>query len=313
MFFLVPYHLIDRNDLSLIQKMCILYLARHYDEKGASAPISELEMAEKLRVSTSEVRLNLEVLVSKGIIDIDNELLEVRDEKSDGKEIIVKEAIFKDLNLDEFEDLKNKLNNRVPPSEAERFDALAELTEADAFKDEAVVLEEARGAGSPAPDRGEKDGKKAEFEKDYDEVLAMISSAEERIRERASRLKLNVRRERRERSGREGEAEAERNPQYNRRKSDREALERRQKAQESEELLQMLSESNKSLKEETKSIEEEQAASAKRKPIPQVQKPDSEEGRKRVNTRFMQASSVYRQSNLSKRKPGKKKSDDIEV
>lgn len=301
MFFLVPYHLIDRNDLSLIQKMCILYLARHYDEKGASAPISELEMAEKLRVSTSEVRLNLEVLVSKGIIDIDNELLEVRDEKSDGKEIIVKEAIFKDLNLDEFEDLKNKLNNRVPPSEA------------DAFKDEAVVLEEARGAGSPAPDRGEKDGKKAEFEKDYDEVLAMISSAEERIRERASRLKLNVRRERRERSGREGEAEAERNPQYNRRKSDREALERRQKAQESEELLQMLSESNKSLKEETKSIEGEQAASAKRKPIPQVQKPDSEEGRKRVNTRFMQASSVYRQSNLSKRKPGKKKSDDIEV
>ncbi len=284
MFFLVPYNLIDRNDLSIVQKMCILYLARHFDEKGSSVPINELEIAEKLRLSTSEVRLNLDVLLSKGIINIDNTILNYQNEDKDAKDIIVKEAVFKDLPSDSFEELKLKLNNKIKPDESLTDGLEEEKTE---------VLEEEKDLA-------------------YDEFMAKITSAEEKIKERASKLKLNVRRENRREKYNKNNADRNSSGQkYNRRKTDRINQENVEKPSETDELLQILSESNKSILEEKKTIIDDNYEKFKNRP--NRRREDVQEKRKSVNPKFMKASSVYKQQGIKKTRKTDENKDDIEV
>ncbi len=319
MFFLVPYDLIDREDLSIIQKMCILYLARHFDEKGDSVPINEMELAEKLRVSTSEIKLNLEVLLSKGIINIGNKIVdEKKNMLADGdvNDIIVKEAVFKSLNTDSLEELRMKLNNQIRPEEKIREDRIEvgklekekiqsetkediiqeevkieeRIEKEDIIKDrlkfkpESNVEEKAESMESVIDDLA----KEAIFS-EYDELAAKVSSAEKKIQERASRLKLNVRRrDRRSDSNQSGDG----NIKYNRRKTDRIRLAEEAK-KESDELLKILSDSNQTLLNEKRSLLDEHPEPLKKSPS--QKKLANNSNRRNINPKFMKASSIYKQ------------------
>ncbi len=363
MFFLVPYKLIDREDLSIIQKMCILYLARHFDEKGALDPINELELAEKLRVSTSEIRLNLDVLLSKGIINIDNHLISTQNEDKDAKNIIVKEAVFKNLSTDSFEELKMKLNNKIKRDEQSDFSTTAKITQhhaditseitqqhaditsgtlephtvissaasephtviSSATSEPHTVISSATLAESrdltqnqthfdPSyiAELAKEDIFKEETPSnpEYDEVVAKINSAEEKIKERAAKLKLNVRkRDKRRRN-------SENTSQYNRRKTDRVEPENSDKPKEetiaeTDELLRILSESNQTLLKEKKSLIDENYERFKNRP--NRRKADVQDKRKNINPKFMKASSVYKQHGSKQIVKDDKEKDDIEV
>ncbi len=309
MFFLVPYNLIDRDDLSIIQKMCILYLARHFDEKGALDPINELELAEKLRVSTSEIRLNLDVLLSKGIINIDNQLINQENEDKDAKDIIVKEAVFKNLSTDSFEELKMKLNNQmnVISTEASVSERSGEVSPKQSQPESSSHIDPSYIA-ELASDEAFKEETR---DPDYEEFVAKINSAEEKIKERAAKLKLNVRRR-----DRRSEDSSDK-PKYNRRKTDRikpietEKREEDKNPNETDELLKILAESNKTLLNEKKSLIDENFEKFQNRP--NRRKQDVHSKRKNINSKFYRAKSVYTKHDPKNLPKEEEKKDDIEV
>lgn len=143
MFFLVPYNIIDREDITLNQKMLAIYLARMQDEFGSSFSLDKKDIAPKLRLSEEEVALSLGVLLSKGILS--------------AEQVGIKEHSFVELTDSEEE----------PAKAAEEEDE-----EADDAKNQSKT-------------------------EDVDLILDAAELAEERVRERAARLKLNVRKKKR--------------------------------------------------------------------------------------------------------------------
>ncbi len=69
MYFLISYDIVDRKDLTVSQKLTAIFLAREYDEKGLNAKISSDDIAKALNLSLNEVKINLEILANKGIIN----------------------------------------------------------------------------------------------------------------------------------------------------------------------------------------------------------------------------------------------------
>lgn len=211
MFFLVPYSLIDREDLSVIQKMCILYLARHYDENGVPPAINEEELAEKLRVSTGEIKLNLEVLASKGILASESERRASEPIFAKIDEFILDELVAGGAFSDEEETAEEgeraeASESAMPPDGGEELGGAGEETRKEA------------GESPPLLERGEEH-EEDEGERELNELLSRVSDVEKRIRERASRLRVKVRKKKKEADGTPREAE-ERAPHYRRRDSD---------------------------------------------------------------------------------------------
>lgn len=138
MFFLVPYNIVDRDDISVNQKMIAIYLARIQDERGPNASPSMSEIASKLKISEEEVGLSMELLLSKGILSAD--------------QVEIREAGFNDI------------------------------TEYPSTDDTAKTEEEHKTGHEP---------------ENISFILEAMESAEERVRERAAQLKLNVRKKKR--------------------------------------------------------------------------------------------------------------------
>lgn len=161
MFFLVPYNIVDREDINLNQKMIAIYLARIQDERGPSYSPTVAEIAAKLKLSEEEVSLSLDFLVSRGILSRD--------------QVEVKEASFDKLEgpgISEFRESKEEAPPSKPlGSEAKR--------------------EEARGEEVKSEEGLEL------TEENMNSLLEALELAEERVRERASQLKLNVRKRKR--------------------------------------------------------------------------------------------------------------------
>lgn len=151
MFFLVPYNIIDREDISLNQKMIAILLARIQDERGPNSSPSVSEIAERLKLSQEEVSLNLDFLVSKGILSRNQ--LEVREAG--------------------FEVLEPKL------------------------EEGRVIKQLVIGEDSVSGDGSESEEATEFSDEDRNNILEALELAEERVRERAARLRLNVRKKKR--------------------------------------------------------------------------------------------------------------------
>ncbi len=262
MYFLISYELVDRDDLSTEQKMCAIYLARQFDEHSDDFDIDEFEMASKLRLSVDEVKLNIEVLKSKKIIT--QRGLSAQNSANSSVEMTV------------LEDSARDDSSEVSP--------LASLGRDDGAGQgvEMTVLED-----SARDDGTEGYGRDDEFLKEK------VDSAEKRVKERASQLKLNVRRKNKNSSS---------SSNYSRRKTDlveeEENLEEEkyEQAKETEELLKLLAESNESIVKESES------------------RLNTRNRKENINTTFLKASSVYNSTSPPRKKEEKSKIDkDLEV
>lgn len=216
MYFLVSYELIDRNDLSLIQKMIAIYLARLLDEGGGSH-VSEADLASMMKLSVDEVKLNLQVLISKGLIEKNNlenngssgfkkpvfkafsgisDEIKAQIDSAFGFDISFKSASMLYLksgeNLDFLLDvISGALSEEDPVEETFYRLQLKEFKEkrkADFSNDDkmyALKKEEKEVLTKPEIfDDIKNNGKEKE------EIAAQIDIVEKRIKERASRLKL---------------------------------------------------------------------------------------------------------------------------
>lgn len=200
MYFLVSYDLIDRVDLSLTQKMTAIYLARLLDENEVESAISEYDLAQKMKLSVDEVKLNIGVLVEKGVIWAPDD-----ENKSS---LSFKKPLFKDLGDETLESQadENKGENqnsrethseeaRDYESEAALLEAVLRFTQVDKKQVPRYELEKSLDEGlveKPKKDAAPID---LELESGYldaekDEIFAHIDSVEQRIKERAAKLKV---------------------------------------------------------------------------------------------------------------------------
>lgn len=247
MFFLVPYNIVDREDISLNQKMIAIYLARIQDEKGPNTIPSVAEIASKLKLSEDEVSLNLELLLSKGILSASQ--LEVR---------------------------RAQFNEIYAENEGPREDTVAE----EADKDE---------------------------ETETNPLMEALESAEERVRERAAQLRLNVRKKKRALNQAQAMEELERAAE--RLKESESESEARAGAREDKEYRPRTEGRGETYDEVDELLRLLQTSPRDESDAPEMPKKPEKEEQRLKNRNFMKVSSVYNsvKSSLPRNKADEKK------
>lgn len=217
MYFLVSYELIDRDDLSLSQKMMALYLARVLDENSGNVNISETDLASVMKLSLEEVKLNIQVLVSKGLINLGDMSL-------DAPLIEFKSPVFKPFSSFT-DDIKSKIDEafgfELPLNKAsmlylksgEDIDFLLSVVpdvkgSADPIEEAFYILQVLEHNSKSSDKEGAKrtedlielkvdsvEKPKENFDSDEaedieSEIAAQIDSVEQRIKERAAKLRV---------------------------------------------------------------------------------------------------------------------------